>query len=914
LPLDEKVVVEARGRRFSKDKEAPREYRTQLEPDGSFEVAFAKSTRKGWVYLDARYLYLPKRASVDVRKFEGELVLEPALGGYITGQVEPEPALDGTPDIFDGVSVTVVRWSEGQLRKVVEVDANGHFEVDAVAPATDYEIEASSALFDGESLQDQAIKSGEIHEVHLSLRRGAKIGGRVVGADSEGIEDARVELMLTNEAGGGMRTMGRTENTDEEGKFEFTGLQPGGVELTVRAEAYRELKHEVGSMENGEVVDNLVLAPQRGSVLGGTVRWPDGSAAADAKIEVHQSQGDDQSYWDARTFNAETDDTGAFHIEGLGEGALVVEASARPVPPPATGEKKRRKRGPHWKCRLLDQQPGSTGLLMVLSPGETLVGNVVNELGRPVKKFTIEGRPDENGPNSARNWEDRFTRALNDDAGHFELKGLSPGSWRLRARARGGAETEWTHVEVPNDVPLQLVAPTGAKLSGVVRAPNGDAVAGAKVRAQSMSPGRASISYNDGRKTTDQEGRFGFKGLVVGKVMVRAEAPGFAQSPPLQIDLTNRHEDEDLILTLRRAGRLTGELHPSVGNLGDQQVRANSQEGSYWKNTRTDEDGLFAFEDVPPGQVRVTLMVLDEDEEEGITYHREAGHRTERVEIVEGGSAHVILGTPLENAIRVYGRVTVGGEGAAGFRVSYNKDDFRGTAKTNATGDYEFTVGEPGEYWFNIDGRGNNNIRSRQTIGDVGETRVDIELSTGVIAGIVRLPDGVLAPRVMITLEQDGEKEDRSPMRNTNSDEQGAFRIEYLSAGTYVLRMGGTSFYDDDAASYAAYVQDDLRLDEGQAIEGLEIQLEEGGSVSGVVFAGGAPAEGAWIYAYDDSGHQLSSWPIAVTGADGRFTGRGLPAGSLTLEARNREKASGKTSVHVSVGGTSEVSITMKEG
>ncbi len=57
-PADEKLVVEARGKKFSNDSL----HSVEVGRDGAFRVAFSKDTRSGWLRIQARYSYLAEDA------------------------------------------------------------------------------------------------------------------------------------------------------------------------------------------------------------------------------------------------------------------------------------------------------------------------------------------------------------------------------------------------------------------------------------------------------------------------------------------------------------------------------------------------------------------------------------------------------------------------------------------------------------------------------------------------------------------------------------------------------------------------------------------------------------------------------------------------------------------------------------
>src|SRR5580693_8651598 len=92
-----------------------------------------------------------------------------------------------------------------------------------------------------------------------------------------------------------------------------------------------------------------------------------------------------------------------------------------------------------------------------------------------------------------------------------------------------------------------LSAAPGASVSGVVRDPQGRAVAGASLELYSRS---ASISTNT---TSDSSGSYHFDGLAPGDYILRAEAAGFATFFEENVQLT-RDSPKSMDIELQLAG------------------------------------------------------------------------------------------------------------------------------------------------------------------------------------------------------------------------------------------------------------------------------------------------------------------------------------------------------------------------
>ena len=120
---------------------------------------------------------------------------------------------------------------------------------------------------------------------------------------------------------------------------------------------------------------------------------------------------------------------------------------------------------------------------------------------------------------------------------------------------------------------LALAAPVPAAVSGVVRGPRGEAVAGAAIRLE--APGAAE------RASTDEAGRFAFAAAAAsaaGRATLRVDAPGYLRwaralgaadlSGEIAVTLSAERASEEVTVTAARIPRTVGETAASVRVLG----------------------------------------------------------------------------------------------------------------------------------------------------------------------------------------------------------------------------------------------------------------------------------------------------------------------------------------------------------
>ena len=330
-----------------------------------------------------------------------------------------------------------------------------------------------------------------------------------------------------------------------------------------------------------------------------------------------------------------------------------------------------------------------------------------------------------------------------------------------------------------------------------------------------------------------------------GWVRLRAEATDFGSSEWARVELAPDKEREGVVLTLRQAGRITGEIHRAVGKIEGLQVNAHGRGNGGWHNTETDSDGRFVFEGLTPGkyEVQFTADMSDMDDEDPNYWEiQQARSEEQEVTLAEGGEVHVVLGSPPDAPIVVTGRVTSGGEPVAGTLVEIRHNESRDeqAATTDSNGTYSATVDGAGEYTFSIgNGWGAKLYYSREIpVGD--EFRCDIDLPTAKIVMTLLDERGEPLNQASVQLERviqsDEEVQSHSHSREGNTDPDGTYTFEFLEPGTYIVRAGGVNRWGwgRNRKEYGREVLPEVVLKAGEARD-IELKLERAGSVRGRV-------------------------------------------------------------------------------
>jgi len=183
-----------------------------------------------------------------------ELVMALAAGGSLRLAVRSSET--GLPLASFAVSVT---RREGLLNEAVAstwaVAPDGRFQLDGL-PCEPLLVTVSAVGFARSREHAVAIAASPAPaaELEVALSRGARLHGRVVDrTDGRPLEHAKVTVEGLERAAGSASAISSSAVTDEQGRFELSGLLPGTVSLFVAAaEHHGRLVAGVAVPENGE--------------------------------------------------------------------------------------------------------------------------------------------------------------------------------------------------------------------------------------------------------------------------------------------------------------------------------------------------------------------------------------------------------------------------------------------------------------------------------------------------------------------------------------------------------------------------------------------------------------------------------------------------------------------------------------
>ena len=917
--------------------------------DGSFRLPFPAENSAGSIAVSGRYLFSKECTFVDLTSSE-PVVVSPDVGAWVRGRVSIPADMADAAETLAGIEVDLEYdprqfsmfdlGSSYMFTREVGVDENGYFEFRGVDPQPPYRLE-----IDSDDLANHIESPIELHEardfpMEASLVHGGRVSGHVFDDTGRPIEDATVRASGALFFGIAAESV-RSDKTDEDGYFELEHVTPGEIHVSVNSKGYLEPTKETFQLADRETKGGLVFELGRGNKITGRVLLPDGSAAVGAEVDVGF---DMAAMATGAAFNAtrgasgddETDEEGYFEVTGLGKGPFQVEVEFDVEVEEGDEEVA-------YSARTSGLKPNTLDVVLTLEPAPVLSGLVFDRQGAPVDAFNVVAERNDQVFWAAPEARDE---SFESEDGSFELDGLTVGEWKFHAYATGFGQSETVTVTLPltaGTPPFEFVLPEAGIAAGKVLDPEGYPIAGAKVSRkldlqQTIANASGLVDVDEAR--SDEEGEFELGDLSPGGHSLIATHPDYAESEAVAFEIEEGGRTDDIVLELRTGGTLSGQVFDNEGEPA-QGVTVLIQDTTNFMPVilSTEADGMFVRERLKPGNWQVTAMMGSfdpgslADGEDGDMSDFLANMRYTIAEVKDGEETHVLLGAPPSDPVKLSGRVTHAGEPIARAMVSFFPDGASGFelmkfTQTDSEGGYSVDLAQPGDYHvqvqvFGISGTEQNNVEFGETVPEeVEEHKLDIELPVGRLSGRVFDPDGEPIQGARVTLGTDGGVAYGTFMGGqyveTTTDEDGRYEVDYVRPGLYSLAVGGAVFGGvfGGGASNGRTVMSGIRVEEGQALDGLDFRLPRPGTIAGrVVDLAGMPLEGASIFVRDETGNLLERFSMITTDGSGQFTYEGVAPGAYTVSARTQELASFESEpVRVVEGQSTDCVLTLDAG
>ncbi len=277
--------------------------------------------------------------------------------------------------------------------------------------------------------QAVTLSAGEEAQADFAMRRIklVEVAGRVIGPDGSAADHVFVQLSQAGISDWGGES---GSGTDSKGEFSIKGVPPGTY--IVRAGLHEKDKYystqqkiEVGDTK----IDSIVLALGGGATIHGRMVTANGAALPSGRIAVHLVPTNDEG--PAGFGRADVNKDGSFELDGVTDGSYAVISSSI---------------GPGWfvkSAHLGNEDALQNGVqveggaakgslnIVVSSDGAQIEGTVTDsDKSQPLSGVQVKAMVD---PSSDYNFS-RFRATTTDQNGHFVLKDIPPGKYKVSAK------------------------------------------------------------------------------------------------------------------------------------------------------------------------------------------------------------------------------------------------------------------------------------------------------------------------------------------------------------------------------------------------------------------------------------------------------------------------------------------------
>jgi hypothetical protein len=395
-------------------------------------------------------------------------------------------------------------------------------------------------------------------EIVMPLLRGYAVRGQVVDSSTgAGIAEAAIRFRVVADQTLGFRATAWTKSKDD-GSFTLDGIPGGDILLTVGAKdhAYRELALLVD-----EKTPPQEIALSAGGTIAGMVTT---TAGAPVKGRVWLNG-------PGPGFMGESNEAGQFSYKHLPPGRYRVSADTSA--------------GSAQQEFVLQQDELKDGIVLVVGAGRSIRGTVRSPRPEQIRNTQLFLRAGSGNASMS-------TRP--DERGSYAFNGVPPG--RARMIVYGAGVQFEKHMDVPadQDVTLDIVLPTGARLWG--RITQGGKPAPHKGIWMRPTSAKEDMAYS---ASTAEDGQYEIEGLPAGDYQLQADedisrAISIAGDTELNIDIPS--------VQLSARVLEEGGAVPIVG--ADVYLRGSAPETArVHGDKKTDDFGQFALTGIEPGEV-----------------------------------------------------------------------------------------------------------------------------------------------------------------------------------------------------------------------------------------------------------------------------------------------------------------------
>ncbi|HVG10366.1 MAG TPA: carboxypeptidase regulatory-like domain-containing protein [Thermoanaerobaculia bacterium] len=672
-----------------------------------------------------------------------------------------------------GVELTLVPADEQDLtpRPAIDFsavsDAKGSFRMPNVS-AGQFDLLASRPGFTSTTLAGILIPESEAQADvgEVTLLPGAAIEGIVVDERDKPVQGVQVVLTPfgSDNAPGDERFMYRGPvETGPDGRFRISDLRRG-MRVGLKAMHPELTAAEMTGVE-APTAEPVRLRLTRPRSLEGRVKDRQGEPVAEARLYFGDTAGPPiGGGWERRPAHGTTDSEGRFVLTGLKPGTAYVTAmasgyrtrSAQPVEIPEEGQ--------------------APPLEITLEPGTFLEGFVRDSRGNPIPEASIflQGPPEKG-----------FTAIVQvDEEGHYEASDLEPGPVQVQATSRRGPSAHASLEIRPGRNRLDLKLSEGTEVSGRIVDAQGSPIPGASLHLRPIPrEEQPQVFLGESQAVSSADGSFLFQGVDDGEYRLLGTRQGFAPAALLGLQVAGAPVSG---LELRLGpgavirGRLLG-LDPAA--VSRVRVTAFSTEsGETFLQGVVDSSGSYRIQDVSAGEWNVMASFNSPD------------MVTARVE-VSPGNMEVVQDLEFPSGFTLTGRVLLDRSPLPRAQVmvySTNQEKPAGGQRETAY-DGTFRVDRLPAGTYSLSVMTATGPIHAQTLDISGDRDLTIEIATGAVEGRLLSPEGLPIAGASISLAAE-QTQGAILGPSASSDDQGAFALPGVPAGTYKMLVRAAGF------------------------------------------------------------------------------------------------------------------------
>ncbi|MEX1023587.1 MAG: carboxypeptidase-like regulatory domain-containing protein [Planctomycetota bacterium] len=904
------------------------------------------------------------------------------------------PVANAKVHVFPGPGAVLREAANADLRVcLVTSGRDGTFVVAGVPPGEGYDLAVDAPNAALSHVIGFDVIAGEDTVVTAVVRDGARVRGRVVAQDEDGaatpIVGAHVGVVPR-----GLRDLHFAQEilerthavTAADGSFVLTSVPSGTLDVVAVAAGYRPT---LGARVNA--VDGLEATTEDVVLEGGPtvrVRVYDGESRPLAGVTASWWVVD----WKDFEFEISLSPFLLQGIEGFeypetdSEGLVTVG----PFPNDETQHFALYHPVYGYEPVLWDPNTGPEELEVRMAVPASIEGIVLDaDEAVPVTTFTLftpsrieplMGAPAPFNPYSG-------GLVVEHPTGRFRLDTVRSGQVELRISAPGYLTTELEQMtlaegEAKRGVIVKLKK--GGVVNGRVVDTQGRPVAGAQVQASdakgqpataafgrtprlAAANGRAEFNQEfgmgmldvasqlgvlgPGTVLSDADGAFTLNGLPPGSWDLRAKHRDYAGARQANITIAAGETLDDVVVELSAGGTLFGEItdrfdRPVEGAIvlafaADAFTGAGGPQGpTAFLGSRglyqgqSNADGRYRIEHLTGGSYFVTVTRGDEQLNPASFL---GTLNFDLLSVAWDGETRCDMIDSSMGGVRVHGTITAGGLPVARgglFAVGFESENMLGIdakfAEVDAEGRYKFAGLAPGPYRLAYGGGRTDDAGFDVEIPDLPEYRLDLELPSGRIEGVVLLPDGQPIDDVRVKAARlDGRppssgllgsllsNEGRASWSRTRAD--GSFAFEGLEPGRYAIDAGSAEQRggrgEPRRVLGAPAETQVVELGAREVVSGLVFELQPPLTVRGrVTDDSGALVAGARVTAWLTDGLSIAGGSQR-TAEDGTFELQGLAPAEydIGVEAKGYART-GSVLVDLAAGVPPPLELTVERG